>query len=211
MAGWRKLLQEFIEVCFCLWMFIVTIALFLSFAIVFVPMGAAVFAAAAVVPAAVVPAAAAATAAAADLAHERIFRSMTNLDSCVNVWVMQPNIATDRTGRYATVDAGLVQFSWCRCNIPCLLLEKKNTFCNLLWKCVQTSSWSSGRAQPLTLQERQIDCSNTYIVTSSVAYPCSTNCQAYWKRQLFQQTGETTNTEGAAYSNLWVDTQNTVL
>ena len=115
-------------------MFIVTIALLLSFAIVFVPMGAAVFAAAAVVPAAVVPAAA------ADLAHERIFRSMTNLDSCVNVWVMQPNIATDRTGRYATVDAGLVQFSWCRCNIPCLLLEKKNTFCNLLWKCVQTSS-----------------------------------------------------------------------
>jgi len=122
-------------------MFVVTIALFLSFAIVFVPMGAAVPAAAAVVPAAVVLAAAAATAAAAaDLAHERIFRSMANLDSCAKVWVMQPNIATDRTGRYATVDAGLVQFSWCRCNIPCLLLEKKNTFCNLLWKCVQTSS-----------------------------------------------------------------------
>jgi hypothetical protein len=110
-------------------MFVVTIALFLSFAIVFVPMGAAVPAAAAVVPAAVVLAAAAATAAAAaDLAHERIFRSMANLDSCAKVWVMQPNIATDRTGRYATVDAGLVQFSWCRCNIPCLLLEKKTHF-----------------------------------------------------------------------------------
>lgn len=96
-------------------MFVVTIALFLSFAIVFVPMGAAVPAAAAVVPAAVVLAAAAATAAAAaDLAHERIFRSMANLDSCAKVWVMQPNIATDRTGRYATV--------------PCLLLEKKTHF-----------------------------------------------------------------------------------
>lgn len=120
-------------------MFVVTIALFLSFAIVFVPMGAAVPAAAA----------AATAAAAADLAHERIFRSMTNLDSCVNVWVMQPNIATDRTGRYATVDAGLVQFSWCRCNIPCLLLEKeKNMLQSALEMCpdIQLKQWTSPTA-----------------------------------------------------------------
>ena len=69
-------------------------------------MGAAVPAAAAVVPGA---------AAAADLADERMCRSITNLDSNVNGLVMQPNIPTDRTGRYATAGAGLVQFSWCRC------------------------------------------------------------------------------------------------